>query len=275
MGLRDQVVTMALEAMGKGRLVPFAHLVETDGPVSQVAIVTRSSDHALHMGRRFVRDRAGGLDEYAIVVDAHLRIEGQRHDALLVEVGTRTEKVANVTGHVYTRGPDGRPASSGAPIAYEGRPSALVPFDPFALDWGAVTPDRWNPGDAHAIRFVHARARYLARHQRDGAVDPANGAAQRPSYSLYADGDLDLFALSGVARSLEAIELFPIPTDGVSPDGVGIALPSDRTGPAAASELRELIIRLWDADAKVFDLTGATQIKTDGDLDQLERRILG
>jgi hypothetical protein len=94
------------------------------------------------------------------------------------------------------------------------------------------------------------------------------------SYNLYAEGDLDLFALSGVAQQLEHIELFPIADDG-GMDGVGIALASSQVSDAAFGELDHVISMLLASDAAVFDLMTGERIADSGDLPELHARIGG
>lgn len=94
------------------------------------------------------------------------------------------------------------------------------------------------------------------------------------SYNLYAEGDLDLFALSHLARRFERIEVFPIAGDGKR-DALGVALPSSRADEAAIAELRELLVTLHATEARVFDLFTGEQIATAADVAALRQRILG
>ena len=95
------------------------------------------------------------------------------------------------------------------------------------------------------------------------------------AYNLYSEGELDLFALSRVAREAEWIELFPIPADAGGPDAIGISLPSSRVGDAAIAELTELIRLLWQTDAAVYDLVSGDRLVGPDDLIGLRDRLIG
>ena len=107
------------------------------------------------------------------------------------------------------------------------------------------------------------------------------------SYNLMAEGDLDLFELSQAASEYAPLELFPIP--GAEPwakanenhrveleaDALGIAIPSNRSGPEAAAALRTLVELMWAKGAAVFDLLTGTQISTPEELAEIEEHIAG
>jgi hypothetical protein len=160
-------------------MIPFA-LINGGKGMTHLTIVTGRSDRALHLGRRMVREHAEGATEYAIVVDAFVRSEGVRQDALFVEMGAAGSKASHVTVHRYRRESGAKPTFTGESFAYETRPSALVRWDPLLeLEWGAVTPDFYNKEQNHAVhvvnhdlestdnvartvRFLRARARFFA-----------------------------------------------------------------------------------------------------------------
>jgi hypothetical protein len=184
--LRDRALELALVSLAEGPLIPFMLLVGKDQVLADCTIVSPRSDSALSAARRVVRERANDIVEYAIIVDTYLRLEGERTDGLLIEVGTRES--AHVTAHPYRR-VSGTPTLIGEPIDYERRPSSMVAFDPFTLDWGPITPDFYNREQNHAIhvvnhlleadniartlRFLRARVRNFNRHLPDGAQHTA------------------------------------------------------------------------------------------------------
>jgi hypothetical protein len=107
------------------------------------------------------------------------------------------------------------------------------------------------------------------------------------SYNLMAEGDLDLFELAQTASRYEPLELFPIPADEprpglgseqrvkLTPDALGIAVVSSRSGPPAVAALRALIGLMWSKQASVFDLYTGTRIATEEDLSELAERVGG
>ena len=179
--LRDEALELALSELGpEGKLIPFVLATMRDGTRTHFTLVVERSDIALWVARNTVLSQASTIERYAIVVDTYLRIDGERHDAVIVEVGSHDAEVAHVTAHPYTRAAGA--ATAGAPLDFERRPSALRPLDPFALAWSpGVTPEFFNEEENHAvhvinhelgsmervvrtIRFVRARARHFARH---------------------------------------------------------------------------------------------------------------
>lgn len=98
------------------------------------------------------------------------------------------------------------------------------------------------------------------------------------SYNLYAEGDLDLFALSKQAQHLTLVELFPIAGDG-GPTALGIAVPSiddddddDDSGDDARDELEQIVTQLLAIEATVFDLMTGEQVT---DVPTLLGRVFG
>ena len=184
--LRDEALEIGVASLDpSGPMLPFVLVKSTDGGLMNFTLVVDRSDQALEVGRRMVLEHAAKIEEYALVVDSYLRIDGVRHDVLLVEHGRAKAATARVTAHRYHHADDGA-VLDGEPIDFEQRPSALAPLDPNLLDWGAVTPDFYNDEQNHAVhvvshalaapaevnrtvRFVRGRARWFARHLPAGA----------------------------------------------------------------------------------------------------------
>jgi hypothetical protein len=187
MDLRKQALEFAVDGLGPdGMLIPFALASGPQGILNFTIVVDRS-DEALEMGRKIVLDHANEIEQYVICVDTYLRIDGQRCDAILLEIGRRGE--ATVFAYRYERA-NGKATIVGNEIEFERRQSALAKPDPFLFDWGGITPDMFNEELNHAvhivghelessenvartIRFVRARARHFARHLPDGAKQSA------------------------------------------------------------------------------------------------------
>jgi hypothetical protein len=175
--LRELALELSSEGLQDG-MIPFALIAASDG-LKKLTIVTDRSNKAAYLGRRLVREQGG--DEYAIAVDTFLRIDGVRHDAILVESGTRESHAAEVTAHTYAAGKFAAVHEMGT------RPSALHAWDPFGLDWGGVTPDFVNEDQnaavlvgnhrlesaesvARTVRFFRARAEYLTARMPPGGT---------------------------------------------------------------------------------------------------------
>jgi len=186
--VRELALDIASSSLDEDML-PFVLLDGAKG-MTHLTIVTGRSYRALHLGRRMVREHADDATEYAIVVDAFVRIEGERSDALFVEIGAAGSEASHVTVHRYRREVGTKPAFVGEPLVYETRPSALVRWDPLELDWGGITPDFYNKDQNHAVhvvahelestenvartvRFLLARARHFSRHLPAGAQQSA------------------------------------------------------------------------------------------------------
>jgi hypothetical protein len=184
--LRDEALELGIASIDpSGPMLPFVLAMGTDGKLIHLTLVVDRSDQALEVGRRMVLERAKEIAEYVLVVDSYLRIDGVRHDVLLVESGAANAPTARVTAYRYRHAAD-TAVVEGAPIDFEQRPTALLPLDPHLLDWGSITPDFYNDEQNHAvhvvshaldvpaevartIRFVRGRARWFARHLPAGA----------------------------------------------------------------------------------------------------------
>lgn len=184
--LRDEALKIGIESIDpSGPMLPFVLARGVDGKMMHFTLVVDRSDQALETGRRMVLEQAATISEYALVVDSYLRVDGVRHDVLLVESGAAGEPTVRVTAHRYRHAAD-TAVLDGEPIEVEQRPSALLPLDPQLLDWGAITPDFYNEEQNHAVhvvshaldmpeqvartvRFIRGRARWFARHLPEGA----------------------------------------------------------------------------------------------------------
>ncbi|GEM_PF-4290349 len=175
MAIIDVVLALVESA---DEITPFVFAERAEGNV-HATIVTANSARAMILGRRMVRDQLAEATAYAIVCDSFVRIEGVRHDAVLIEHAARGELTAEIVAYPYRATEDG--LSIGEAVPFQRRPTALVPLDPHALDWGPIIPDLYNAGlnkAAHSvthrldtddavdrtIRFLGARARMFARH---------------------------------------------------------------------------------------------------------------
>ena len=173
--LRDRALALVTDVDD----LPFVLVESTTGELAHTTIVTTNSARAMIAGRRAVRELAATAAAYAIVIDSFVRLDDVRSDALLVEHATRGDATAEVTVHTYGR--DGNALVLSVAIPFERRPSALVPLDAFALQWGAIHPDFYRARDNHAAysinhaletdeqivrtaRFLGARARMLRVH---------------------------------------------------------------------------------------------------------------
>ena len=155
--------------------MPFA-MAKTGDALQHFTIVTTNSHKAMHLGRRIVRESAPDADEYAIVADTFIRVDGERSDALSVEFGNR--EGGRVIAQRYRK--DGAAIITlGEPLDVERRPSALVLVDPNELEWGGITPDFYNSqikvavhamshrmetseDAARTVRFLRGRSRRFA-----------------------------------------------------------------------------------------------------------------
>ena len=148
--LHEQALAIAIASIppDDGPVFPFA-LASTAGVLQHTTIVTSNSHKAMATGRRMVLEARA--DEYAIVVDTYIRVEGERFDALFIEYGDRD--VARVIAQRYRRAPGVELV--GEPLDVERRPSAIVPLDPFELSWGGVTPDMYNKTENRAVHVVN------------------------------------------------------------------------------------------------------------------------
>jgi hypothetical protein len=170
------IVDRALALVGADP-IPFALVERSTGGPQYASLMATNSVRASIMGRRFVAAHAADATGYALAVDAFVRIEGERRDAIIVEHAMAGAPTAEVVACPYQR-VDGA-LSFGDPLPYRIRPSALVPLDPNTLDWGVITPDFYAAGDNRAIhvvnhalevddtrtvRFLRARARVFDRH---------------------------------------------------------------------------------------------------------------
>ena len=178
--LHERALELAASGLASGEpLVPFA-LSARGETFTYTTLVTERSDVAMQMGRLFVRQQARDCDEYVIVADAFVRVDGVRRDAILVERGTRDHHVAEVVAHLYEQ------ARLTGVEPLEHRPSALADVDPASFAWGPVTPDFYNrehneaavvvnhvldspDAVARTIRFVRGRIAHHARYLPGGA----------------------------------------------------------------------------------------------------------
>jgi len=166
-------------------MLPFALVVAQGGTTECLTIVTDRSDKAAYLGRRLVRDRAEGAQEYAIATDAYVRRDGQRLDAVIVEASKRGEDSASVFAQPYEV-TGGAARRLGESLALGSRPSELDAWDPHSLDWGAITPDIYVKEQklaVHAVnhnlesdenvertlRFLRARMRHHSPHLPQGS----------------------------------------------------------------------------------------------------------
>jgi hypothetical protein len=186
--LGERAFDLAFGRLGtEGPMLPFALFSGVDGGMQCLTIVTDRSDKAAYLGRRLVRENAASAEAYAIATDAYVRRDGERLDAVIVETATRGESAAQLVAQPYERNAAEPARRLGTPIDLGTRPSELVRWDPFALDWGAVTPDIYVEARkmaVHAVnhdldsvenvgrtvRFLRARIRHHAPHLPAGSV---------------------------------------------------------------------------------------------------------
>jgi len=182
--LRERALDLAKVSLDDGPVLPFVLLASAGELLQHITVVSANSHAAMSAAHRIVREQGGASDEYAIVVDTYVRVEGQRHDAVLVEAGHRGADEVIVVAQRYS----GRDFV-GELLEYERRPPAYVKVDPQALRWGAATPDFYNDKQKHAIhvinhllepdnvtrtvRFVRARARHFERNLPRGTQQSA------------------------------------------------------------------------------------------------------
>ena len=183
--LFERALALAFERFGTdGQSAPFALVVgET---IECLTIITDRSDKAAYLGRRLVRGRSASATAYAIAIDAFVRRDGARLDAIIVEGAKRGESDARLVAQPY-RLVRGAPERLGAPVFVGARPSELVDWDPHSLDWGPITPDVYVDAQklavyvvnhdlesaenvARTIRFLRARVRHHAPHLPEGSV---------------------------------------------------------------------------------------------------------
>jgi hypothetical protein len=182
--LSERAFAMSFDRLGSGgQMLPFA-LVVGHGKIECLTIVTDRSDKASFVGRRLVRQRGSGADEYAIVTDAYIRQASERLDAILVELGERGRSTAEVLAQPY-RMVNGAAERLGAPVPLGSRPSELEAWDPHSLDWGPVTPDIYvearklavhavnhdfesDENVERTVRFLRARVRHHSPHLPPG-----------------------------------------------------------------------------------------------------------
>jgi hypothetical protein len=160
-----------------GPLVPF---VLVDGAKRELLrVVVGDSAEAQAAGRRLARERAATASGYALAYEAYVRAGGERRDAIVVETASAGDAEARLFVQAFERQGTTH-VRLGEPTAVGARRSALLPVDPFALDWGSITPDVVSKdetaihvvnhalGDDVAIertlRFVAARMALFARH---------------------------------------------------------------------------------------------------------------
>jgi hypothetical protein len=211
--LHEQALEMAIASIPEddGPLFPFA-LISAAGKLQHVTIVTSNSHKAMAVGRRMVLEQGG--DEYAIVTDTFVRVEGERFDAVFVEYGDRD--VGRVIAQRYRR--TSKVELIGEPLDVERRPSAFGRVDPFTLPWGGVTPDMYNKNENHAVhsithelqssehiartvRFLRARARVFRaalppNSKQTAFIDDRGQNISRAELASGLAGELDLVYVS-------------------------------------------------------------------------------
>ena len=178
--LLERTLMLSFDRLGSGgQMLPFALVVREGDTTECLTIVAERSDKAAYFGRRLVKERASTALEYAIATDAYVRRDGERLDAVIVEMGKRGEAIAQVVAQPY-RVSDGAAERVGAPLSLASRPSELSDWDPHSSDWGAITPDIYNDARKlgvhivnhnleldenveRTIRFLRARIRHHAR----------------------------------------------------------------------------------------------------------------
>lgn len=136
-----------------GSLIPFVNLARGDQTLS-ITIVTTSSDQAFVLGHEAVRRHADGARAYCLVVDAYVRVDGERSDAFVIEYGELDRPTAQRYAQPYRATANG-PERLGELQLVGEVPSALEPVDPFALDWGPITPDLFHEQKQIAVHVVN------------------------------------------------------------------------------------------------------------------------
>jgi hypothetical protein len=137
-------------------------------------MVADGSDRAVALARRDVRKRRDVV-EYAVVTRMNV---GTNQKVMIIEGASRGD--THAVRFAESVSPEPRREDLAAV------PSAFVPIDPWALDWGPVTPDLMSQDStvaAHVVnhelsganvgrtlRFLRARIRFHARHLPPGCA---------------------------------------------------------------------------------------------------------